>query len=160
MPFSLIAAIAENNCIGIKNKLPWDIPEDLEYFKKITKGKTCLMGRTTFESILGYLGKPLPGRKTAVLTLDKNFKAPEDVRIFYSIDDAWKAIKDEDVFVCGGATIYKLTIDKVDTLYITHVHQIIDGDSFFPEIDKNIWQEASREKHDGFDFVTYKKYAR
>ena len=80
--FSLIAAVAKNNCIGIKNKIPWNIPEDFQYFKKMTLGKTCLMGQATFESILGYLGKPLPGRQTAVLTIDKNFTAPAGVRIF------------------------------------------------------------------------------
>ena len=74
MPFALISAIAKNNCIGKDNKLPWNIPEDLERFKKITMGKTCIMGQNTFESILGYLGEPLPGRKTVVLTFDKNFK--------------------------------------------------------------------------------------
>ena len=82
MPFSLICAMAKNNCIGQKNKLPWNIPEDLARFKKLTMGHTCLMGQATFESILGYLGKPLPGRKTVVLTIDKNFTAPEGVRIF------------------------------------------------------------------------------
>lgn len=157
MPFSLICAIAENNCIGQKNKLPWNLPEDLEHFKKLTMGNTCLMGQATFESILGYLKKPLPGRKTAVLTIDKNFKAPEGVRIFYSINDAWDALRDENVFVCGGASIYRQTIDKVDTLYITHVHKTVDGDAFFPEINKNIWKETEREKHNEFDFVTYKK---
>lgn len=155
MPFSLISAIASNNCIGKDNKLPWDIPEDLEHFKKITMGKTCVMGDTTFQSILGYIGKPLPGRKTVVLTLDKNYQAPEGVRVFNSIEDAWEALKDEDVFVCGGATIYRLTIDKVDTLYITHVHMEVDGDTFFPEIDKGIWREVEREDHDKFSFVKY-----
>lgn len=155
--FSLIVAIAKNNCIGIKNKIPWNIPEDFQYFKKTTIGKTCLMGQATFESILGYIGKPLPGRKTVVLSKDPNFKAPEGVRVYDDIDKAWEELKDEDVFVCGGATIYRLTINRVDKLYITHVDMEPDGDVFFPEIDPNIWQETWREKHDGFDFVTYEK---
>ena len=157
MPFSLIAAIATNNCIGKDNKLPWHIPEDLARFKQLTLGKTCLMGEATFESILGYLGKPLPGRKTVVLTLNQNYQAPAGVRVFHSIETAWETLRDEDNFVCGGAAIYKLTINKVDTLYITHVRQTVDGDAFFPEIDKNIWQETEREDHTGFSFVTYKK---
>lgn len=157
MSFSLIAAVSANNCIGKDNKLPWHIPEDLEHFKQLTLGKTCIMGEATFESILGYLGKPLPGRTTVVLTLNKNYQAPEGVRVFHSIEDAWRALRDEDNFVCGGATIYKLTIDKVDTLYITHVNMVVDGDAFFPKIDKNIWKEAEREDYDGFSFVTYKK---
>ena len=157
MSFTLIAAVAKNNCIGIKNKIPWNIPEDFQYFKKTTLGKTCLMGQATFESILGYLGKPLPGRQTVVVTLDKNFTAPEGVRIFYSLDEAFEKLKDEDVFVCGGASIYRQTINRVDELYITLVKQSPDGDVFFPEIDKNIWKESWREDHDGFSSVKYTK---
>lgn len=155
--FSLIAAVADNNCIGKNNKIPWNIPEDFAFFKKTTLSKTCLMGQATYESIIGYLGKPLPGRKTVVLTLDKNYQVPEDVRVFNSLDDAFLQLKDEDVFVCGGASIYRQTIDRVDTLYITHVHLSPDGDTFFPEINKNIWKETWREAHAGFDFVIYKK---
>ncbi len=155
--FSLIAAVAKNNCIGKNNKLPWNIPEDLEHFKKLTMGKTCLMGQATLKSIIDYLGKPLHGRKTAVLSRDPNFKAPEGVRVFHSLDDAFEKLKDENVFVCGGASIYAQTINRVDTLYITKVNQDVDGDAFFPEIDKNIWKEAEREEHDKFTFVTYKK---
>lgn len=155
--FSLIAAVADNNCIGKNNKIPWDVPEDFKYFKKMTLGKTCLMGQLTFESILGYLGKPLPGRETVVITRELNYSAPTGVRIFYSLDEAFEKLKDEDVFVCGGASIYRQTMDKVDTLYITRIHQSPDGDSFFPEIEKNTWQETEREDHEGFSFVTYKK---
>lgn len=155
--YSLIVAIADNNCIGIKNKLPWNIPEDLKHFKDLTLHKTVLMGQKTFESILGYLGKPLPNRQTVVISNDPNFKTEFPVRIFNSLDQAFEDLKSEDVFVCGGASIYAQTINRVDTLYITHVHQTVDGDVFFPEIDKTIWHETAREKHDGFDFVTYKK---
>ncbi len=157
MPFSLIAAVAKNNCIGKNNKIPWNVPEDFQYFKKTTLGKTCLMGQKTFESILGYLGKPLPGRQTVVITLDTTFKPPEGVRVFYSLDDAWEALRNEDVFICGGASIYKQTLDRVDTLYITWIDQEPDGDVFFPAINPAIWKEAWREDHDGFSFVTYTK---
>lgn len=157
MSFSLIAAVAENNCIGKNNKIPWNVPEDFQYFKKMTLGKTCVMGQATFESILGYLGKPLPGRQTVVLTLDKNYIAPEGVRILHSLDDVFEQLKNEDVFICGGASIYRQTIDRVDTLYITHIKQSPDGDTFFPEINKSIWKEIAREDHEGFSFVTYQK---
>lgn len=158
MPFSLIAAVASNNCIGKNNKIPWNIPEDFQYFKKMTLGKTCVMGQATFDSIVGYLGKPLPGRKNVIITSNKNYPTPDGVRVFHSLDDAFQQLKNEDVFICGGASIYSQTIEKVDTLYITHIYQSPEGDTFFPEIDKNIWHEASREDHDGFSFVTYKKY--
>ena len=155
--FSIIAAVAKNNCIGKNNKIPWSIPEDFQYFKKTTLGKTCLMGQNTFESIMGYLNKPLPGRKTAVVTLDKNFKAPADVRVFYSLDEALEKLKDEDVFICGGASIYRQTINKADYLYITWVNQEPDGDVFFPTIDPQIWKETWREDHENFSFTTYSK---
>ena len=157
MPFSIIAAVAKNNCIGVKNKIPWHIPEDFKYFKEKTLGKTCLMGQATFESILGYLGKPFPGRKNVVVTLDKNFQAPPEVRIFYSLDEAFEKLKNEDVFVCGGASIYRQTVNRVDKLYITEVDMTPDGDVFFPDIDKSIWQETSRENHDGYSFIQYSK---
>lgn len=155
--FSLIVAVAENNCIGIKNQLPWNIPEDLAHFKTLTMGKTCLMGLKTFESILGYLGKPLPGRKTVVVSSNSNFVPPAGVRIFNSLDAVFENLKNEDVFVCGGASIYAQTLNRVDTLYITRVHKIVDGDVFFPEIDPNIWNEVEREDHPEFSFITYKK---
>ena len=133
------------------------MPEDFQYFKKTTLGKTCLMGQKTFESILGYLGKPLPGRQTVVITLDTTFQPPEGVRVFYSLDQAWEALKNEDVFVCGGASIYKQTLDRVDQLYITWIDQEPDGDVFFPPINPTLWKETWREDHNGFSFVTYEK---
>ncbi|MBU0661218.1 dihydrofolate reductase [Patescibacteria group bacterium] len=154
---ALIAAVADNLCIGKDNKLPWNIPEDLEYFKKTTLEKTIMMGQNTFDSILGYIGKPLPNRKNVVLTFNKDFVPPEGVEVFYSIDEALAAHKDEDIFFGGGASIYKQAINIADTLYITHVHQTVDGDTFFPEIDLAIWKETWREDHDGFSFVIYKK---
>ena len=157
MSFSLIAAVAKNNCIGKDNKIPWNVPEDFQYFKKTTLGKTCLMGKKTFESILGYIGKPLPGRQTVVITSDTNFNAPEGIRVFHSLDETWDKLKDEDVFICGGANIYKQTIDRADTLYITWIDQEPDGDTFFPNINLDIWKETWREDHEGFSFVKYTK---
>lgn len=157
MSFSIIAAVAKNYCIGKDNKIPWHIPEDFQYFKKTTLGKTCLMGKKTFNSIVGYLGKPLPGRQSVVLTSDQSFKAPEDVRVFNSLTEAWDKLKDEEVFICGGAEIYKQTINQADTLYITWIDQEPDGDVFFPTIDFNIWKEVWREDHNGFSFTKYGK---
>ena len=157
MSFAIIAAVAKNNCIGKNNKIPWNVPEDFQYFKKMTLGKTCVMGQATFESILGYLGKPLPGRQTVVITMNKEYRAPEGVRVLHSLDDVFEQLKNEDVYICGGASIYRQTVNRVDTLYITEIDQSPDGDTFFPEIDKNIWQETARENHDGFAFLTYTK---
>ena len=153
---SLIAAISENNCIGKNNTLPWNIPEDMKHFKDITSGNVVLMGRNTWESIPEKF-RPLPNRKNIVVTRKENYVVPEGVELYSSIEEPLDKYKKENLFVIGGASIYKQTIDKADTLYITEVHRQVDGDAFFPEIDKQVWQEKSREKHDGFDFVLYKK---
>lgn len=153
---SIIVAIADNYCIGKNNKIPWHIPEDFKYFKEKTSGKTVIMGANTFESILGYLGKPLPERKNVVLNQDENYSVPEGVFVFNSIPKALDFCKDDgEVFFIGGASIYRQAIEIVDRLYITEVHQTVDGDTFFPKIDANIWAETSRDDRDGFSFVIY-----
>lgn len=157
MSIALIAAVADNGCIGKNNKIPWHIPEDFKYFKKMTTGKTCLMGAATFKSILEYLGKPLPDRKTVVLSRNENINLPPEVKRFSSVEEALDKLKDQEIFICGGASIYAQTINTANTLYITEIHQAPDGDTFFPIINKNIWKEVSREDHTDYSFVTYKK---
>lgn len=153
---ALVAAVAENNCIGKSNTLPWYLPEDLKHFKKLTTGKIVLMGRKTWDSIPEKV-RPLPNRKNIVVTTQTNFVVPEGVEVFHTIDNALAAHHNEDIMIMGGANIYAQTIDLADTLYITHINQTVDGDAFFPEIDKTIWKETEREDHDGFSFVVYKK---
>ncbi len=157
MSLSLIAAIAENNCIGKSGGLPWYLPEDLAHFKKVTSGKTVLMGRKTWESLPEKF-RPLPNRKNIVITRQSDYPVPADVECYGTIDEALTSHKDETIMVIGGAEIYKQTIDQANTLFITHIHKIIDGDAFFPEIKKNLWQETEREDRDGFSFVTYTKH--
>ncbi len=153
---ALIAAIAKNNCIGHHNTIPWQIPEDMQHFKKITNGKIVLMGRKTWESLPPKF-RPLPNRKNIVITRQIPYKVPVGVEVYVSIDDALAAYQDNDIMVIGGAEIYRQTIDKADTLFITQVDMDVDGDAFFPDIDKNIWKETEREDHNEFSFVTYKK---
>jgi dihydrofolate reductase len=155
--FNIIVAIAENNCIGKGNDLPWNIPEDLKHFKEITAGKTVLMGSKTFESIMGRIGKPLPNRKNVVVGRDPNYKVPEGVLFFNDLDIALDNLKDEDLFIIGGASIYKQTLDRVDKLFITHVHQTVDGDAFFPQIDPTVWKKIKDEPHEGFSFAEYER---
>lgn len=150
---SLIAAVAKNGVIGKDNDLPWRIPEDWKYFKKMTTGKTILMGRKTFES----LGQPLPNRKHLVITRQSDYHVPEGVEVYTSIEDALIAHPLEDIMVIGGGEIYKQTIEQADILYITHVNRDVSGDTFFPTIDRNVWQETAQENHEGFSFVTYKR---
>ncbi len=151
---TLIAAIADNNVIGHENTIPWRIPEDMRRFKEATTGKTVLMGRKTWES-LPEKYRPLPGRKNVVVTRQKNFLFPDGVFHFTSIEDALRACANEDVMVIGGAEIYRQTMPLADALIITRVHQTVEGDVFFPEIDPQTWKESLREEHNGFTFIEY-----
>ncbi len=159
---TVIAAIAKNNALGKDNDLIWHLPADLKRFKKVTTGNFILMGRNTFESI----GKPLPNRTTVIITRNKNY-FKEGCLIANSIEEAIALAKDqEQVFIIGGAQIYKETIEKglADQLDITKVHETFNADVFFPEIDTQYWKEVAREdckadeknKYD-YSFVKYQK---
>ncbi len=158
---TIIAAIAENNALGKDNQLIWYLPADLKRFKITTLNHVVIMGRKTFES----LGKPLPNRTNIIITRDKNYKA-ESCVVVNSLTEALKvAIKeDEDPFILGGAEIYKQAIPFTDRLDVTFVHHKFEADVFFPEIDRKIWKETSREdfkaddknKYD-YSFVTFER---
>jgi dihydrofolate reductase len=142
---SLIAAIGRNNELGKGNTLLWSMPTDMKHFRETTTGHTVIMGRKTFESI----GKPLPNRKNIVITRDKNYLR-HSVDVAYSLDEALKLIsnKNEEVFVIGGAEIYKQTMPIADKLYITHIQaEEKEADAFFPEIIPIVWNEISHEEH-------------
>lgn len=148
MILSIISAIANNNEIGRKNELLCNLPIDMKHFRETTSGHPVIMGQKTFQSI----GRPLPNRRNIVLTLDENFKA-EGVEIFHSIESMETSLGtslgiDEEAFIIGGGQIYKLFIDKVDRLYITHVDaEFPDADTFFPVIEKEKWKIVSEDKH-------------
>ncbi len=154
---SIIVAKAQDNVIGSKNDLPWYLPADLKHFKEITTGHTVLMGRKTLQSILDRIHKPLPDRTNIVVTRDTTFSY-SGVDVIHTLDDI-KTLG--DVFVIGGAEIYKQTIDMADRLYVTEVQATIDGDTYFPELTKD-WKETLRESHKAdeknqydYDFVVY-----
>ena len=151
---SLIVAVAKNGVIGANNQLLWHISDDLKRFKAITSGSPIIMGRKTFES----LGRPLPNRHNIVVTRNEQFPLPEGVTRANSLADAIeKAQGEKEIFVIGGGQIYKQSIELADKIYITEVDQTPEGDTVFPEIDKNIWNEILREEHDGFSFVDYER---
>jgi dihydrofolate reductase len=136
---SLIVATSINNAIGKDNKMLWHLPEDFKYFKNTTWGMPIIMGRKTFESI----GKALPGRTNIVITNNKAWQA-EGAEVAYNLEDAIEqATKTNatEIFITGGAEIYRQSILKADKIYRTLVHTDIDGDTFFPEIDENVWQK-------------------
>lgn len=149
----MIAAIAENNGIGYKTKIPWHLPEDFKLFKETTLGNVIIMGLTTYQSI----GKPLPGRHTIVLSLEPVDIPGVDVAL--SIPEALaKAEKyDGDLYVCGGASVYRAFIDKAQELLISHVKGKYEADTFFPKIEEKEWAVAEEEPYEHF---TFKRYVR
>ena len=153
--------MARNRVIGRNGELPWQLPADLRHFKSVTMGKPIIMGRKTFESI----GRPLPGRKNIVVTRRANFVS-DGVLISNNLTAAialGKAIASEDnvdeIMVIGGGEIYAKALSDADRLYLTEVHADIDGDTFFPALDRGLWREKSRNSHaadgdkPGFDFI-------
>jgi dihydrofolate reductase len=133
---SMIAAVAENNVIGKNNNLIWHISEDLQRFKKLTLGHPVIMGRQTYESLPV---KPLPNRRNIVISRKSDLK-PFGAETASSAEEAIKmCLEDEEVFVCGGAEIYRLFLPVVDKMYLTHIHKNFEGDTFFPEVDLDDW---------------------
>ena len=150
-------AVADNLVIGKGNDLPWHLPEDLKHFKEITLGKTVVMGRKTFESIVKRLNKPLPGRKNVVITRQTDYKVPEGVLVFKSLDDAFNALSSEDLYIIGGAEIYKQALPLAKKLYMTHVSGSYQGDAFFPALDFSQWEKIEEQPHEGYTFAVYKR---
>lgn len=161
-----MAAVSKNNVIGISNKLPWHIPEDLKYYKDKTEGKIIIMGRKTFES----LGKPLPKRLNIVVTRSTDFQ-PKGTVVFNSVMQAINYSKQEDmikkygkeIFIIGGSEIFKQTLDMADRLYITRIDKDYEGDSFYPEISEEDFQEVKRKDRQTeteatpFSFLVYER---
>ncbi|OGZ64565.1 MAG: hypothetical protein A3A98_03350 [Candidatus Staskawiczbacteria bacterium RIFCSPLOWO2_01_FULL_40_39] len=146
MIISMISAIAENRVIGNKNSLPWHLPADFKYFKAQTLNKPIVMGLKTFESIGS---KPLPNRKNIILNNNPNYKIPENCFLARSIEEALEMTKNEDeVMICGGASVYRQFLPLADRLYLTYIHQNFEGDTLFPEFNINEWKEISREDHE------------
>ena len=143
MRLSLIVAMAKNRVIGSNNQMPWHLPADFAYFKKVTLGHPVIMGRKTFESI----GRPLPGRRNIVVSRNPAFRA-EGVDIMTSLDAAIKACQNTEAFVIGGATLYAEALPHADRLFITEVDASPNGDTLFPSLDKNLWREITRARRE------------
>jgi dihydrofolate reductase len=137
----LVAAIADNGVIGRGGTMPWRLPEDLKRFRRLTWGKTVLMGRRTFES----LGRPLPGRENWVLSRARDF-APPGVRVFRDLAAALDAAPAE-LYVIGGSELYRQTLPLARCLELTEVHAALEGDTYFPPFDRRCWRETAREDH-------------
>lgn len=149
---SMIVATADNRVIGKDNQMPWHMPADLQYFKKVTLKKPIIMGRKTFESI----GRPLPGRRNIVISRDKNYQA-EGIELVSSVEEALEAAQGvEEIMVIGGGKIYEHCLPKAQRLYITHIDLDVEGDTYFPDYEQHAsWQLLSSEAHQADDSNAY-----
>lgn len=143
---SLVAAASENNVIGDENEIPWHLPDDMKFFREITEGKPIIMGRKTFESI----GKPLPKRHNIVISRQRDLEI-EGCDVVGSLEEALELAEEEsadEACIIGGGQIYSEGIDQADRIYLTRVHATVDGDTYFPEVDEEEWEEIDRQDHD------------
>ena len=155
MSIKLICAVSKNNVIGNKNKLPWNLSEDLKRFRKITNDNVIVMGRKTYDSI----GRPLPNRENLVLSKNKKLKI-DNVKVFSSpkeiLDFYYTKKRENDLFIIGGTFIYELFIDYCDYLLITYVNKEFEGDAYFPKVNWTEWELVSEEiKYDEKENLNY-----
>jgi dihydrofolate reductase len=146
MKLSVLAALSENRVIGHAGELPWRLPDELAYVKRITMGHTLVMGRRTYESI----GRPLPGRTSIVISGNPKYAPHPDVVVVQSLDAALASAREcgeSEVFVFGGEAVYALALPRAERLYLTRVHAEVEGDAFFPEIDEAAWTLREQEHH-------------
>ncbi len=143
MKISIVVAASTNNVIGKEGGLPWRLPEDLRHFKKITMGKPVIMGRATWESI----GHALPGRQNIVLSRQTGFVA-EGCDVAATADEALGIAGDaEEAMIIGGGHVYHQFLPQTDRIYLTRIHATVEGDTFFPTLDKKAWLTVARESH-------------
>ena len=182
MQVSMIVAMAANRAIGLDNRMPWRLPADLKHFKETPMGCPVIMGRKTFESILASLGKPLPGRRNIVITRNPVFSHPGAITATspeLALAAAQRPVSSEEapapsvfgkaanenldeVFVIGGAEIYRAMLPLARRIVVTEIRQTFAGDAFFPALDPNVWREVSRRPQPksgtpevDFDFVEF-----
>jgi dihydrofolate reductase len=151
---SFLVAMDKNRVIGKDNQLPWHLPEDLKFFKRVTMGHAIAMGRKTHESI----GRILPGRENIVITRQPDYQC-NGCTVFFSVEEFVKksSNRDEEIFVIGGAEIFKETFAHADRLYITFIDEEFKGDTYFPEYDLSQWglafcEKGIRDEKNPFDF--------
>ncbi len=170
MTIQVIVAMAENRVIGRGGDLPWHLPADLEHFKKLTLGQVVIMGRKTHESIVRRLGRPLPKRRSLVLSRARQaspLHLTPGVEVASSLEQALELAADEaEVFVIGGAAVFAEALPLAERLYLTRVHAETRGDVFFPEIDAESWRLISEQRHEAderhaypFSFEVYQRPA-
>lgn len=151
MEFSIVVAIARNGIIGREGGLPWRLPADLAHFKSITMGKPIVMGRLTHESI----GRPLPGRENIVVSTNPGYVA-QGCQVVQRLDEIHKTQADtSEIMIIGGARLYAEALTMASRIYLTEVHAEPGGDVYFPQFDRALWHEKSRELHSADDKNEY-----
>jgi dihydrofolate reductase len=163
MILSHIVAVSENDVIGVNNDLPWDIPEDMKFFRDKTKGKAMIMGRKTFESV----GHPLPHRLSVIVTRQKDYKSPgpgaviqPDIKSAIEYCKGQVSKYGEEIFIIGGGEIFKDTMDIVDVIYLTRIHKEFKGDIKYPKVDPKkfaLIEQRDRSEPVPFSFLTYSR---
>lgn len=155
---TLVVAMDARRGIGVDNKLPWHLPEDLAHFKRVTLGHPIIMGRKTFDSI----GRPLPKRRNIVVTRNPDWRH-EGVEVALSLKEAIALTGDEPASIIGGAQIFGEAMALADSIIVTEIDHVFSCDAFFPPIDPGQWTETARERHHseangfGYAFVTYER---
>ncbi len=161
MILSHIVAASKNNVIGRDNGLPWHIPEDMKFFREKTRGKALIMGRKTFDSV----GHPLPDRLNVVITRQKDY-SPKGAVVVGSFNEALALCEKntekygEEVFIIGGGQIFKDTMNIVDIIYLTRIHENFDGDIFYPDVPMKAFEQIERRDRTEpvpFSFLTYRR---
>jgi len=144
---SIIVAMDENGGIGVENRLPWHLPDDLKRFKSLTMGHHLIIGRRTFESI----GKPLPGRKLIVLSSNNSLTGLGEIKVAANLNDALSIAASQaetEVFIGGGREVFQTALPLTERIYLTIVHTISDANVFFPPISWSEWEQLAVEDHD------------
>ena len=160
MIVSLVAAMSENRVIGRSGGLPWRLPRDLQHFKRLTVDHTVIMGRKTFAEV----NRPLANRRNVVITHNPEFR-PHGVTVVPSLNEALALGATEDeVFVIGGGEIYRLALPRADRIYLTVVHAVVEGDTFFPAFEGSAWVVESEVNHPADEknpyAMTFRTYSR
>ena len=153
----IIAALAENRVIGKNNDLPWDIPADLERFRKLTKNHPIIMGRKTYEAIVSRRGKPLPHRTNIVITSNPDYRVPAGVLLYKNLSEAIADFQDQEPYIIGGAKIFEEGLKYANQLVLTEIPKVISGDTYFPEFDKSQWQRSVEFACPDYCFVNYER---
>lgn len=159
MRVALVAAVAENGVIGADGGMPWHYPEDLRHFKETTTGHPVIMGRRTYESIAERIDGPLPDRTNVVLS-SRDLDLPDGAVRAADLDEALVLAEEtgSDVaYVVGGATVYEQFLDRADQLVLTEIHETPDGDTYFPDWDRDSWTEVDRDDRETLSFVIYER---